>query len=159
MIFIGLGSNQGNPTHNVLRALDILAEKGVEVLRRSGLYLTKPWGITEQDDFINAVAEIAFSGSAEELLDILLGIEQEMGRVRRIKWGPRLIDLDVIEFERQEIETERLLVPHPFYLHRDFVLAPLAELEPNWIPTGQTKTVRQFLKELDQNQMERLPET
>lgn len=156
MIFIGLGSNEGEPANNILQSLAILAEKGVSVVRCSSLYRTEPWGIREQNAFVNAVAEVGFPGSASELLTILLSVEQEMGRVRRFKWGPRLIDLDILEFNGEVIDQDRLKVPHPFYPERDFVLVPLAELEPEWQPTGSDLLIRDLIAALEPIRMERL---
>lgn len=132
MIFIGLGSNMGDKKANIQEALRLLSLKNVQILRVSSMYETAPWGVLEQDDFVNAVAEVDFKGNAEELLHILLETEIEMGRVRETKWGPRLIDIDIIDFHRQVIENEFIRIPHPFYKERDFVMMPLKELEPNW---------------------------
>ena len=133
MIFLGLGSNLGDKTANLQMALQKLGEKGVAVLRISTILETPPWGFTEQDSFMNLVAEVGFDGTPESLLSILLGIENEMGRVREIKWGPRLIDLDILDFHRQIVQTETLSLPHPHYHERDFVMIPLRELEPDWV--------------------------
>ncbi|MEL7530546.1 MAG: 2-amino-4-hydroxy-6-hydroxymethyldihydropteridine diphosphokinase [Bacteroidota bacterium] len=149
MIFIGLGSNEGNPAKNLRQALDLLPKHEIKLIRCSAFYRTEPWGITEQNVFVNAVAELAYEGEAIELLDALLAIEQEMGRIRHFKWGPRLIDLDVLEFHRQEIDTERLQLPHPYYPERDFVLVPMAELEPDWVPTGLEMSLSEKIAELE----------
>ncbi len=149
MIFIGLGSNEGNPAKNLRQALVLFPQYGIELIRCSAFYRTEPWGITEQNVFVNAVAEVSYKEEAISLLDALLNIEQEMGRIRHFKWGPRLIDLDILEFNRQEINTERLQVPHPYYPERDFVLVPMAELEPNWIPTGLTQSLSEKIAELE----------
>ena len=133
MIFLGLGSNLGDKTANLQMALQKLGEKGVAVLRISTILETPPWGFTEQDSFMNLVAEVSFDGTPESLLSILLGIENEMGRVREMKWGPRLIDLDILDFHRQIVQTETLSLPHPHYHERDFVMIPLRELEPDWV--------------------------
>jgi 2-amino-4-hydroxy-6-hydroxymethyldihydropteridine diphosphokinase len=82
-------------------------------------------------------------------LEIALGVEEKMGRVREKKWGPRLIDIDLLEFNRTTIDHERLQLPHPFYPKRVFVLAPLAELESEWIPTGHQQTVSELLAAAD----------
>jgi 2-amino-4-hydroxy-6-hydroxymethyldihydropteridine diphosphokinase len=132
MIFIGLGSNIGDKKANIFKALTLLAQKNIEIVRVSNMYETAPWGVLAQDDFVNAVAEVAFEGDAEALLTLLLQTEMEMGRVRIEKWGPRLIDIDIIDFHRQVIQNDFIHLPHPFYKERDFVLIPLRELEPNW---------------------------
>lgn len=132
MIFIGLGSNIGDKKANIETALQLLAAKKVAILRVAAMYENAAWGVLNQDDFVNTVAEVAFEGSAEELLRILLETEIEMGRVRIQKWGPRLIDIDIIDFHRQVIENKFITIPHPYYTQRDFVMIPLKELEPNW---------------------------
>ncbi len=132
MIFIGLGSNIGDKKANIETALQLLATKKITILRVASMYENAAWGVLNQDDFVNTVAEVAFEGSAEELLHILLETEIEMGRVRIQKWGPRLIDIDIIDFHRQVIENEFITIPHPYYTQRDFVMIPLHELEPKW---------------------------
>ncbi len=149
MIFLGLGANIGDKKENIERALNLLTKNEIRVLRTSSFYSTPPWGIKEQDEFINIVCEVAFEGGAEELLGNCLQVEQEMGRERIVKWGPRLIDIDILEFQRLQINTQRLTLPHPLYTDRDFVLVPFAELEPQWIPTGKEKDIQFYLKEID----------
>lgn len=132
MIFLSFGSNLGDKTANIDTALGLLHLHGVGVVRVSSYYGTAPWGYTQQDDFVNAVAEVKFGGTPQELLDIALRIEHKMGRVRIQKWGPRIIDIDIVDFHRQHVHTDSLNLPHPYYHERDFVLLPLRELEPDW---------------------------
>lgn len=148
MIFIGLGTNIGDKIANLNTAIQLMEEAGVSLIRISSFWETEPWGIAEQDTFLNAVAELSYSGDASTLLDIVLQIEIDMGRIREQKWGPRLIDLDILEFHREVHTTERLKLPHPYYPKREFVLGPLAELEPFWVPTGHTQTVQELLSQL-----------
>ena len=143
MIFLGIGTNIGEKGQNLREALIRLSKAGVEIKRCSSVFETPPWGIEEQDSFYNLVAEVGFENAPLELLDICLRVENEMGRKRTVKWGPRLIDIDILEFHRKIIHSERLSLPHPYYTQRDFVLVPLAELEPQWRPTI-------FLRGLDQ---------
>jgi len=128
-----------------LEALARLRFSDIAVSRISSFYRTPAWGVEEQEDFINAVCEVRFSGSAEKLLEIGLDIEDKMGRLRQKKWGPRLIDIDILEFNRQQIGLPHLQIPHPYYTQRAFVLVPFAELEPAWIPTGHTQTLSEIL--------------
>lgn len=132
MIFLSLGSNLGDKRANLEKALELLALEGVEIARISSFYETAPWGNLNQDDFVNIVVEVIFDGSPAELLEIALATEQKMGRIRLEKWGPRCIDIDIIDFHRQQIQTETLTLPHPYYKERDFVMIPLKELVPNW---------------------------
>lgn len=158
MIFLGLGTNIGNKSANITQALSLLSQYGVEPIRVSSLYHTPPWGILAQEAFINAVCEVRFSGSPQELLEIVLKIEALMGRVREIKWGPRIIDIDIIEFHSKQIDLPHLKIPHPFYIQRAFVLVPLAELAPNWTPTSQKKNIKQLLEQLPTQDIKPLDE-
>ncbi|MCA9482879.1 MAG: 2-amino-4-hydroxy-6-hydroxymethyldihydropteridine diphosphokinase [Nitrospina sp.] len=128
-VYIGLGSNLGAPEDNLRAALERLAQvEGVERIAVSPFYRTAPFGITDQPEFINAVARLSTTLEPRALLDTLLEIEKEMGRVRKQKWGPRLIDLDILLFGGRVIEEPGLTVPHPGIAERGFVLAPLADL-------------------------------
>lgn len=148
MIFLGLGSNLGDKVRNIIAAMDHLSSADVPILRRSRLFVTPPWGVETQDEFLNIVCEVSFSGSSEQLLRVLLDTEQIMGRYRYYKWGPRLIDIDILEFNREVHATDSLKLPHPYYPQRPFVLVPFADLEPQWIPTGMMLTISQILESL-----------
>lgn len=130
--FIGLGSNRGEGSRQLTEALSRMqATPGIVVLRRAGYYRTAPWGDTRQADFTNSVAEIATTLEPEALLQALQRIEAEMGRVRTDRrWGPRVIDLDLLLLEERSIDLPDLTVPHPRMHQRAFVLIPLLELEP-----------------------------
>ncbi len=132
-IFLGLGSNLGEKKDNIFRALsEISAIARLENI--SSLFQTAPWGETDQEDFLNAVVEINFEGSAPDLLQKLQDIEKKLGRKKTKKWGPRIIDLDILFFGSEKITTKDLVVPHPFWQERDFVLFPLAEIAPDFFP-------------------------
>lgn len=123
----------GAPRDYVTAALNHLeAIEGVEALRHSHLYRTAAWGKTDQDDFINAVAEFSCSLEPEDLLNTLLGLEEALGRRRAERWGPRLIDLDLLTCDDIVIDSERLTLPHPRMHARAFVLVPLLELDPDF---------------------------
>ena len=128
--YIGLGSNLGKRTENILRAVDMLAATpGIETHGLSTLRETKPLGpIQDQPDFMNAVVKIETTLTAINLLDQLLSIEVRLGRVRNERWGPRVIDLDILIYGDLQINHARLKVPHPEIPNRPFVLAGLAEL-------------------------------
>ncbi len=130
--WIGLGSNLGASVETLgraFRAIDDLPE--TRLVARSPLYRTRPWGVTDQPDFVNAAAELETALDAPALLERLLGIEAEFGRQRSDqRWGPRVLDLDILVFGEQLIETPELQVPHPRLAERAFVLVPLAELAP-----------------------------
>lgn len=148
MIFLGVGTNLGDKKKNILRAYELLEEKGVKILRKSSFYQSAAWGIRDQSSFLNSVIEVAFDQEAEKLLEICLAVENEMGRKRLIKWGPRLIDLDIIDFHRQKHNSLNLILPHPFYSQRAFVLAPLAELEEDWQDEESGKSIEELLAQI-----------
>ena len=145
---IGLGSNLGERDKNIRTALEKMQEKGIELLRVSSVLETEPYGYTDQPKFLNAVCLVETNLTPDQLLDALLEIEKEMGRVRERKWGPRIIDLDIIFYEDLVLESERLIVPHPDMHNRWFVLAPLAEICPDYVHPKLKKTVRELLQEL-----------
>lgn len=129
--YIGLGANLGDPRRQVLEAVRRLGEaEEVEVVKVSTLYLTPPLGPPGQPWYVNAVAQIRTRLTPEELLRVLIGIEVAMGRVRGERWGPRLIDLDLLLYDGEVISGPELTVPHPEMHRRAFVLAPLAEIAP-----------------------------
>jgi 2-amino-4-hydroxy-6-hydroxymethyldihydropteridine diphosphokinase len=126
--FVGLGSNLGDRLANLQRAVELLAARnGVTVVASSRVYETAPVG-PAQPDYLNAVVEVATILGARDLLESCLSIEDEMGRVRAERWGPRLIDLDLLLFGDETIDQPGLTVPHPRMFERLFVLVPLVEL-------------------------------
>jgi len=126
---IGIGTNIGDRTENIrtaVEALDLLPN--VKVLRCASVYETDPWGYTEQRVFYNTVVEVETTVSPEMLLGACLGIEAGMGRIREFKYGPRVIDLDLLVYEGYENNSSNITVPHSRIGERDFVLVPLKEL-------------------------------
>lgn len=123
----------GNKQRNIYDALERLGTKEIEVSKVSPMYSTPPWGIVAQDDFVNAVAKVNFSTSPQVLLDRMLETEGEIGRVRLEKWGPRIIDLDLLDVPGETLQTETLSLPHPFLEDRLFVLLPLAAIAPDYM--------------------------
>lgn len=146
--FIGLGTNLGDKLANLTLAKEKIIQAGLTILKESSFLETEPWGGVEQDGFLNQVIEIETWLPAEELLQTLLGIELEMGRVREIKWGPRLIDLDVLFIEDKIIYTDDLIIPHPYVAEREFVLTSLAEIAPHYVHPVLNKPMRQLLDEI-----------
>jgi 2-amino-4-hydroxy-6-hydroxymethyldihydropteridine diphosphokinase len=129
---IALGSNIGNPTENLDLALALLRE-ATDVKKVSSFYVTKPVGYEDQPDFVNAVCIIETELPAMDLLNMLHGIEKAMGRERTIKWGPRTLDLDIIQYGSMLSSAEELTLPHPRAHERKFVLEPWHEIEPDAI--------------------------
>jgi 2-amino-4-hydroxy-6-hydroxymethyldihydropteridine diphosphokinase len=131
--YIGIGSNLGNRQQNCLRAIELLEEKRITVKKRSSMYETDPWGIKNQPRFINMAIEIETGLEPVELLRLLKSIEREIGREDSYKWGPRIIDLDILLFDDLIVKEDNLQIPHPSMHERDFVLRPLCEIAPDRI--------------------------
>jgi 2-amino-4-hydroxy-6-hydroxymethyldihydropteridine diphosphokinase len=130
--FIALGSNMGDRYGNLMDAIKHLLDYSqIELVNYSSIYETDPVGYEDQDLFLNMVIEIRTAFSAMELLDVCLKTELVLGRKREIKWGPRTIDLDILLYNQENIETEKLVVPHPRMLERAFVMIPLLETNRN----------------------------
>ena len=136
---IGLGSNIGDKAANIDRAIALLTEDGsVRVVKASRKYRSAPWGVTDQDWFVNACISVATDHSARDLFARCQDVENEMGRVRKLKWGPRLIDVDILTYRDQMIAEPDLIVPHPLIAERSFVLIPLQEVAPGTHIGGKT---------------------
>lgn len=135
--YLGLGANIGNPPAQLEEAIRQLeAIPHIQLVALSTMISSKAWGKTDQPDFSNMVIAIETDLKPTELLDACLVIEMAMGRVRREVWGPRLIDIDIIAYDKVEMRSSRLTLPHPFAHTRDFVLDPLREIAPDvadWI--------------------------
>jgi 2-amino-4-hydroxy-6-hydroxymethyldihydropteridine diphosphokinase len=135
--WLSLGANIGDPTAQLAEAIRRLdAHPAISVTKQSTVIVTKPWGKTDQPDFANMAAEVETDLSPIDLLHVALDTERDMGRVRHEVWGPRVIDVDVIAYERVEMQTGRLTLPHPHAHERAFVLDPLQEIAPEtaeWI--------------------------
>ena len=130
--YVALGANLGPREITLLRAVDLLAEtEGVEVRAVSQLRETEPVGVVEQPLFLNGAVALDTSLSPRELLDRLLEIERGLGRVRDVRWGPRVVDLDLLVYGDLHVDEPGLRVPHPRLHERRFVLEPLAELDPD----------------------------
>jgi 2-amino-4-hydroxy-6-hydroxymethyldihydropteridine diphosphokinase len=148
--YIGLGANLGDPVAQLRLALAGLAAlEEMEVQQVSTFYRNPPLGPKGQPWYVNAVAQVRTRLSPEELLRALRCLEADLGRVRGERWGPRIIDLDLLLYDGESIETPELTVPHPEMHLRAFVLAPLAEIAPEaWHP-GLNKNAAQLLAELN----------
>jgi 2-amino-4-hydroxy-6-hydroxymethyldihydropteridine diphosphokinase len=130
-VYVGLGSNLGDREASIRAALGALAElPDTALIRASSLYDTEPMGEIDQPDFLNAVAELDTGLAPRQLMWNLLLIEKRLGRVRTSRWGPRIIDLDLLLAEDQVIDEPDLQLPHPELTRRSFVLVPLVELDP-----------------------------
>lgn len=141
------GGNMGNRTANLQAAERLVNEMAGKVVGRSSLYETKAWGNTEQPDFLNQVLVIDTPLPAAELMARLMEIEQEMGRMRHEKYGPRLIDIDILFYNEDIIKTPHLTIPHPRLHLRNFTLEPLFELAPHLVHPVFGKTIAQLFNE------------
>lgn len=129
---VSVGSNLGTRSKNLEFAFDHLAKiLNTSILKKSNIYETAPIG-PEQNDFLNAVVLLETQISPIDLLHALQDIESEAGRTRDLKWGPRTLDLDIVDFEGYKSDFTDLVIPHPHAIKRRFVLEPLFEIEPNW---------------------------
>ncbi|WP_338719265.1 2-amino-4-hydroxy-6-hydroxymethyldihydropteridine diphosphokinase [Devosia sp. XK-2] len=140
--WLSLGANIGDPAAQLAEAIRRLdAHPHIRVVTQSSVIRTKAWGKTDQPDFANMAAHIDTELLPIDLLHACLDIERDMGRVRHEVWGPRLIDIDLIAYERAEMDTTKLTLPHRFAHERDFVLTPLREIAPDvadWILSRKT---------------------
>lgn len=146
-VFIGLGTNLGERFENLARARALLAER-VVVKAVSSVYETKPWGYLDQPDFLNQVIEVETDLTPTKLLNLLKQVEKKMGRETSFKYGPRLIDLDILLVGDRVLHTARLNIPHPQITERAFVLVPLAELAPEMVHPVLYRSVTDLLTEL-----------
>jgi 2-amino-4-hydroxy-6-hydroxymethyldihydropteridine diphosphokinase len=143
---LGLGSNLGDTKANLAEAVKQLAQtEGITLVSRSSDYQTPPWGPVPQDDFRNICVVVDTSLSPEELLKRCLDIENELGRVREVRWGPRTIDIDVLIYGLRTVSEADLEIPHPRMGERAFVLIPLAEIWPD-APLGDGRTAVEALE-------------
>ena len=155
-VYLSLGGNLGDPAKSMGAALRMLdADGDTRVTGVSSLYRTPPGGKLDQPDFLNAAAEISTGLAPRALLDLCLDAERKLKRVREERWGPRLIDIDILVFGERVIHETGLEVPHPRMLERAFVLAPLAEIAPGLVVGGRSITDR--LVAVDTSGIERLP--
>lgn len=148
-----MGSNLGDRVANCREAVRRLAGyDSVRVVKTSSLYETEPWGVTDQGPFINAVVEIDTGLAPEPLFELLKGIETAMGRTEGRRWGPRLIDLDLIFYGDRVVTEARLKVPHPSVEERAFVLVPLCELAPGFTHPASGRLVSEILSGLPESE-------
>ena len=157
--FIGLGSNIGDKVEHCRKAVSsVLALDNHRLLARSSLYRTQPLGYTAQDWFVNGVIKVETDLRAHGLFRSLKALESSLGRRETFRWGPRMIDLDLLFFDDEQIHSEELVVPHPRLHERQFVLIPLAEIEPYLVHPVFKKTLQELLRQLKEDQgVEKLP--
>lgn len=146
--YVGLGSNLGDREATLARAVELLEEaEGISVVGISTLHETEPWGPVEQPAYLNGVVAVETVLRPRELLDALLDVEHLLGRIRRERWGPRTIDLDLLLYGDEIVDEPGLTVPHPRLHERRFALEPLADLAPDAVIPGHG-AVRELLEAL-----------
>ncbi|MDW0114653.1 2-amino-4-hydroxy-6-hydroxymethyldihydropteridine diphosphokinase [Sporosarcina saromensis] len=133
--YLSIGSNIGDRLHHLTEAVSTLhGHAEIHVVKVSSVYETKPVGYTDQADFLNIVVCLETTLDAHDLLAVCQEIENGLGRERIIRWGPRTVDLDILLYNNDNIESENLIVPHPRMRERAFVLVPLLEIAPTLVP-------------------------
>ncbi len=151
-VFLSLGSNVGDKRMNLFDAIHAIENiPQTFLLKSSKIWETGAWGKTDQADFYNMAISINTTHSPELLIETLIEIEEKIGRVRIEKWGPRLIDIDILFYGDLVLKTEKLIIPHPEIQNRKFVLAPLNEICPAFVHPVYKKTVADLFVHCDDN--------
>ena len=146
-VYIQLGSNLGDREGYLKQSQAMLIDEIGLIIKKSSIYESSPWGVENQGSFLNQVLLLETDVKPFDLLDIILNIEKEMGRVRIEKWGERIIDIDILFYNDEIIETNNLCIPHPYISKRRFVLSPLDEIAKNYIHPILHKTINKLLLE------------
>ena len=146
---LSLGSNIGNRMQFLTQAKKAIQKKAGVILKESNIYETEPWGVKNQDFYLNQIISLQTKLSPESLLSILQEIEKDLGRERLVPFGPRTIDIDILYYCNQILESKNLKIPHPFIQKRRFILVPLSEILPQMVHPLLNKTNIRLLEELE----------
>lgn len=147
-VYIGLGSNLGDKEQNIKCALEKMKDAGLTILKVSSFVATKPYGVLQQPDFLNAVCLIQTQFTPQQLLELLKDLEKQIGRQESERWGPRIIDLDILLYDDTIIKEDYLCIPHADMLNRRFVLEPLAQIAPNLLHPVTGKSMKEHEENL-----------
>ncbi|HED06551.1 MAG TPA: 2-amino-4-hydroxy-6-hydroxymethyldihydropteridine diphosphokinase [Ignavibacteria bacterium] len=154
IVYIGIGTNKGEKLENINAAISLIVRiPSTGLLSQSSIYETKPYGYLEQGNFLNLAIKIKTGLAIKSLLKELQSIEQKLGRIKTIKWGPRIIDLDILFYNDEIISEEEIKIPHPGIAERDFVLVPLKEIEPDFIHPALNEKIADICNAVLQKQI------
>lgn len=151
-LYLGIGSNIGDKLGNIERAIKELTSL-IEVKKCSSIYETSPWGYKKQDKFLNCIVYGKTKLSGFELLKEINSIEKKLGRERGKKFGPRIIDIDILFYGEEIINTPKLIIPHPLLHLRKFVLVPMVEINPDFVHPVLKKSIKELLQELKSDEV------
>jgi len=157
-IYLGLGTNLGDRLRNLQKAIGSLS-RVMSVTAVSPIYQSDPWGVTDQPPFLNMCLSATTPLNPKTLLHFLKNLETELGRQKTIKWGPRLIDIDILLYDDKIIDTNHLTIPHPHMTERAFVLVPLADIAPDLIHPIHNKTIAELKTAVDQTTLHPIQDT
>jgi len=144
-VYVLLGANIGDPLNQLAQAREQISQKLGHIEQASSIYESEAWGVEDQPIFLNQVLLVESELSAEEFLQIALSIENDLGRIRFKKWGSRVIDIDMLYYNEEIIDSENLKIPHPFLHQRNFTLVPLVEISPQYIHPVLKKSNKDLL--------------
>lgn len=154
IVYIGIGTNKGNKLANIQKALSLIEKNhSTKIESFSSIYLTKPFGYLEQDDFLNLVIKVTTEKDIKSFFRELQTVEEKIGRTKTIKWGPRQIDLDILFFNDQIFSDDYITIPHKGITERDFVLVPLAEIEPDLVHPALNEKIVDICNTVSQKQI------
>jgi 2-amino-4-hydroxy-6-hydroxymethyldihydropteridine diphosphokinase len=157
-VWLGMGSNLGDRAGHLDRGLERLSER-IQIAAVSPCYETEPWGVTDQPRFLNLACTGHTKLGPRELLTFVKEIERDMGRVERVRYGPRIIDIDILFYDALVLTDEDLIIPHPRLPERAFVLAPLADIAPEFVHPQSGMTIAELLSAVETDGVRRLEET
>lgn len=146
--YLSIGSNLGDRINYINKAIEKLKQNNIKIIKSSNIIETEPYGYKEQGKFLNMAVEIDSDLNPLELMKLILEIESELGRIRTVRWGPRVIDIDIIFYDSLIINEPDLKIPHPDMQNRLFVLKPLQEIAPDFVHPVLKKTITELLESL-----------